>query len=499
MIPLLRRVAFFALLCGWFLLLGGYLFLDPVLLSLGTFLVGAGYAARQYTHPDPGSFDAPALYCLFAGFWFGLSNFAGYVSRDGRFEDVFWDWQSDDHIPLGQALGSLAVVVPLAVDAVYRGLRRGRPLAVPGNRWDLSFAPARAVAAALLLAGATWTFRLFGIDGDGLGTFQVFMLQGANAAIFLLVLLLLDGSVEPRRRRFVLGSAALILLAEIYFGVFFSFMRERTFWPLFSLGMPFLLRRRIDLRTGVALACALAAFAVLFQVLGETRGARVTGGAKADLLARELTSGEAGGRTADSIIGRVEEGGANLLARTSTFNQLSQVVRLAEEDGFYGGETLSYLAYVFIPRFVWPEKPLVVTGRWFAEKIGRGYYRTGGEFTNSVNITPVGEFYLNFGWAGAVAGMAVLMLLLRVLWDAARFVDRPLNPVGQSIALLALQVCVFTGSHAGVLVDLFTKLLMLLLANGALALLAGRGSRGGSTVVPVSSPVGGSPGAGRTA
>src|SRR6478609_3497096 len=84
----------------------------------------------------------------------------------------------------------------------------------------------------------------------------------------------------------------------------------------------------------------------------------------------------------------------NILARSSTLNQLSQVVELQVEDGYYNGATMSYIAFAFIPRFIWPEKPLIMQGRWFANEIGMAYNHgsTGSlmDVNNSINMTVAG-------------------------------------------------------------------------------------------------------------
>lgn len=75
-------------------------------------------------------------------------------------------------------------------------------------------------------------------------------------------------------------------------------------------------------------------------------------------------------------------------------------------EGYAGGEVLFSLAYPFIPRFVWPGKPQ--TGGY--ENIRR--FTTLPQFANtSINLSPVGEGYVNFGYGGILFALGYGLLL----------------------------------------------------------------------------------------
>lgn len=116
-------------------------------------------------------------------------------------------------------------------------------------------------------------------------------------------------------------------------------------------------------------------------------------------------------------------GGENVVTRLSLINQLSQVVRIVEEDGYYRGRTLAYWKYIWIPRILWRNKPKTATGAWFAHRLDNTYQRKEYQGTHSwsANMTIPGELYLNFGWGGASLGSLLIGYFAALLWRATGF------------------------------------------------------------------------------
>jgi hypothetical protein len=124
-----------------------------------------------------------------------------------------------------------------------------------------------------------------------------------------------------------------------------------------------------------------------------------------------------------SMQGTIDVSDQNIMVRRSTINKQSQIFNLVARNGFYNGKTMSYFVYVFIPRIIWPEKPIIARGQWFArqlgmgQSIGRGRYA----FSNAINMTIPGELYLNFGWAGVMIGCTAVGFLLMTIWYSTLF------------------------------------------------------------------------------
>jgi hypothetical protein len=212
-------------------------------------------------------------------------------------------------------------------------------------------------------------------------------------------------------------------------------------------------------------------FVVAFKPLGELRG-KIYGGERLTMIAQQSPFGTP---AADDADGADPVGVFTLLARLSTYNQLSQIVRIADEEGFYEGETLSYITYAFIPRFLWSDKPMITPGQWFAAKLGKGQYLSGNTFSNAINMTIPGEFYLNFGWLGVVLGLAVESLLYYLYWQAAGFHHGARNPLGQAFTCILLMQASFNGSDASALVTLTVWYIIYLTLTRAVGVVQRRG------------------------
>jgi hypothetical protein len=93
------------------------------------------------------------------------------------------------------------------------------------------------------------------------------------------------------------------------------------------------------------------------------------------------------------------------------------MVNEVRRSGFQMGNTMKTLYYAFIPRIVWPVKPLVSRGAWFTTYLRMAPREA--EATTSTGMTTVGEWYWNFGVAGVIGGMFLTGLLLSGLWRIA--------------------------------------------------------------------------------
>jgi hypothetical protein len=90
------------------------------------------------------------------------------------------------------------------------------------------------------------------------------------------------------------------------------------------------------------------------------------------------------------------------------------IVGEVARSGLQLGETLRNLEFAFIPRIIWPQKPIVSRGAWFTTYIGMAARPQ--EATSSTGMTAFGEWYWNFGILGELVGMFLIGALLGGLW-----------------------------------------------------------------------------------
>ena len=161
------------------------------------------------------------------------------------------------------------------------------------------------------------------------------------------------------------------------------------------------------------------------------------------------------------------------LSRLSTINQLTQVVRVVEEDGFLHGETLDYLAVAFIPRALWPEKPTIAKGAWFALRIGQANLTPEADIVNSINMTIPGELYLNFGWMGVFIGLLLFGGMIAMLWSRTDFWRDSRNVLGSAYGYYLLWI--WLGFSLGADLQIIVTLIAMYLVLAAVGMLTGSG------------------------
>jgi hypothetical protein len=106
-----------------------------------------------------------------------------------------------------------------------------------------------------------------------------------------------------------------------------------------------------------------------------------------------------------------------LVATSNRLDALAITAGIARDAGtrvpFQHGWSLGYIAISYVPRFVWPDKPLTTIGGWVTAHYGSGPW-----IESATGPSWVGEFYFNFGWAGVLVGMGLLGVWFRWLQEA---------------------------------------------------------------------------------
>jgi hypothetical protein len=351
----------------------------------------------------------------------GVADLVGLLVTDPGTRGRFYLYAVDEYLVeamLITFLGGSSILVGFAL-ANRRGyLSDSLPPVTSGGS-------SRAVRALLLAAGVLILVMRANAVEMGSGT--------ASHIYYIAVPLIVFAQARDASRRnsnFWLWAAAVLAYGDAIRAALFEYLRGQIILPMVALvlGCMFGARglgplRRLQL---LPMYAFLIVFVMFFETFATERADIGLGFGRVQELTFRHESSDAGAVT--------------LLARLTSFNQVSQVVRLTRDDGFEYGQTLAYFGYVFIPRFLWPDKPLIAQGQWFAERLGLGAMRTETGVSNAINMTIAGELYLNFGWLGPVLGGVVAGLWMGLLWNAARFWSLESDPVGGMYAFFMLSL-----------------------------------------------------------
>lgn len=151
---------------------------------------------------------------------------------------------------------------------------------------------------------------------------------------------------------------------------------------------------------------------------------------------------------------------ATFKRRIAMINSVAVVVRdTGRWVPFARGETILMPTLVyFIPRVVWPDKPVHAGGREF----GR-IFRITSPFTRDTYIAPTitGELYWNFHLPGVLVGMLLLGMAMRVLYR--RYAEGPrLDPVRTAVHILVIVMLAHIGGSLAPMLVGFVRMLILL-------------------------------------
>lgn len=199
---------------------------------------------------------------------------------------------------------------------------------------------------------------------------------------------------------------------------------------LFVVGLLFVARARASqgersgLGTGLVAVACLAAFLLIFHALDTVRLRSTESGF--DVRSLAATIGE-------TDVQSIQQSRERLIQRVGYGGFLADVVG-AVDSGVLDqthGATLWPGFLWFIPRSVWPTKPTLSIGRWYASTV-LGW----GSGMSEAAVTVPGDLYLNCGIGGVFVGMLAYGLVLRQLYD--RFVVN-----GRTVIGLCLFVPIF--------------------------------------------------------
>jgi len=209
--------------------------------------------------------------------------------------------------------------------------------------------------------------------------------------------------LENKRREFIIWPIALAL-GECAIG-FFGMSKSVMLMPLVMIGIAFIYHRRSLLRISLFVGCFVTLFMFLAPIITHVRDMNAKyydSAAEAKdipgLYLSYFTSGTESDEFADVETGWMRLSFVN--AGTFVINQY---------DHGMPGNSYRYLWIVWIPRIIYPEKPIITD-------VGRELsYAANGNYNSSSSAGLAAEAYWNGGWLYTI-GVAIFLALVLGLW-----------------------------------------------------------------------------------
>jgi hypothetical protein len=437
---------------------------ESLALNASSLSLALGFIASDLSRVHRGGVTAITAFSAVAAAT-ALANIVGLLEADGPLRDLYFIYAAEDYLVLAAQLQWALTVFPVLGFWLAARNRTVRSLCgvVPEIR---STIPVRAYTVMIAVASVLIIFVNLAERDPFSGEVTRLLVMLPNLAVFTLARI-----GAERHDGTALRVAVFIALLEALRALMYGYVRGGIAAPLFAyicgvtLGARSL--RPLLRRNAVPVLLCAALFVRFYGLLGEARGWYLHGPEKV----RRMWTHQ-GGRDDQYWLPPQQ----TVLARLTSFNQLSQIGRVVERDGHYRGKTFEYLRYAFVPRFLWPEKPRIALGAWYALTIGQAVQMDNGWFNNSVNMTQAGELYLNFGWPAVPIGLVVYGFLLGVFWTRARFWESDSrNVLGGALALHLLWMVLGAHGEFTVFVSLLAVYLLLLVASRTLEAYAALG------------------------
>jgi hypothetical protein len=326
----------------------------------------------------------------------------------------------------GQVLVLVGFVSMLVGYAAPLGAVLARGLPQPRRDWSLT----GALAVALVMIPLGWALFLMGQFGlvprwAGSGVLGV-LAATATFGIALLMAIYL-------RYRSRIAFLILWLAVPPTMGFnFFTGSKGLFFAPLAMVALTYVVvNRRFRIRWGVT---AVVVFSLFYPISQFYREVVLEGFTRRSV--EVLADPEDALRRVSTYASTFEfrelflQGLAMTSTRFSGLDLATIIMRdTPDRVPFQGGWTIGYVFMAYIPRVLWPGKPMLSIGQWVTD-----HYGGGPSIRSQTGPTWVGELFFNFGWSGVVLGMFLLGMYFRVLNGSVYQARAPLPVVWTAVA-----------------------------------------------------------------
>ena len=375
----------------------GYFQNDPLIISIASMVFSIVFCYKQFRKTGFEGIDPIILYVFFMGLT-ALGNYMAIASAGTENEDIYYIYVVPEYILPAVMInywGVIAIVAGYKLGLNVFWFPEIKKVQINNKNVKILF------FVALLVI-----FLVFSGKVPSLGAITSYILLIPVLIIFFLSRYgMAFGNKKAQNFAFILAIIA------AFRAVLFDFLRMKMILPFVSYALGTLMGAKsfkiLNTKKFYVLYGLAFLFISYFSVLGQMRGEKIYGFGRFSAL-RVIK--------AEQALEKVDSKG-KLMSRVSNLNQLTNIFDLVGRNGYYDGSTLEYMAFAFIPRFIWPGKPIIAKGRWFALEIGQAIDYGGGVVNNSINMTIPGELYLNYSYLGLFIGCFIFGFLIAQFWN----------------------------------------------------------------------------------
>lgn len=389
--------ALFTVVCGWPIARGMLrgrlnLFELPVWLTIEQWLRMGLFSVSIFTNPEsiepalvgaPGWINLALLYCVFSivVLWLGYRSKLGEVLAGWR----PFGGRAENRPVTGISIAGLLTLYGIVMLTRFYLIRAGAfgYLSTEETRGELT--------------GALYIFGLLDVAGA-----------------IVVVALWLAREQFPRVRQLATVAFPVVLVLEFVSRFAFGFKGSVAYVFLALVIFDYRLRRRLWLFVPAGALILLFIIPVNYAYRSAFLDRSMDSTSVSSILG--MLSELSGDRlaTMGHAVETVGEGGNALLASTGQLQNFAAILKYVHDTGtvLYGEEWLKLPAILLIPRALWPDKPnYTLTGGWMTQEV-LGYTN----HQTATAVTMYGDFYVQFGLIGVLAGMFLLGVVLRVLY-----------------------------------------------------------------------------------
>ena len=406
--------------------------------------------AWQQIRINPRSIWAPLLWFrISSAVYFGLGSMVPYIGNDATaaMMRATYDFSEREAFKAG-LINVLCIFTVLLTTAVISSNWRDRPPQPARARESNSLALYFAIA--MLLVGGYIRYVVLLPIAFGMASFIPQSIGSVgNSYPIGLYLLILYGL---RTSRLVLFIAGVLVLVDL-FAALLTFSKMNVLFTLFFVYLAILHHRLTLKRMLIGVLLMAGTYSQIAPIVGYGREelARVnqtplvgTFDQRLAILTSYAGIGQQAGNAED----------ASALVRFCYLDYAALVVSWYDQGS--PGNSLDNLLYTLIPRFIWPDKPII-------SSVGSDlFFRATGAEGNSNSAGVFAEAYWNFGWAGIPEVMVPYALILAYLsryclrmMTSERWMHLPAVLLAVSMGLRTDGVLIVDVFGAGVIVFAF--------------------------------------------